>query len=113
MCTNFDDFWKKAVDILNKKIIVAGGKFEMDNWTVAGRYKRDKIPITKASEDGITCLTEKGENLSVSRNDLKYTYCIWHDYYNKNVLRKQIRDNIRTSVFTICTIHYLMSEMHN
>lgn len=107
MCVNFEDFWKRATPFLQEKIADAGGELDMGNWTIVGRYKRKIIQIKEASADGITCLTEAGGDIRVSRQDLKYTLTKWDDYINKRVLRKQIRDNIRTSVFTICTIHYL------
>ena len=111
MCTNFDDFWKRAVPFLNKKITEArdaGGKLEMGNWAVAGRIRRKTIPITKASEAGITCLTKKGKEISASRKDLKYTCAIWDDYLNETVSREQITKATRRSTYTICTIRYLL-----
>lgn len=110
MCANFDDFWKRAVPFLHKKIKYAGGELDMGNWTEAGRFKRKIIPITEANTDGITCLTDAGGDIRVSRQDLKYTWDKWDDYRKRKVLRKQIRDDIRTSTFTICTIHYLFDN---
>ena len=107
MCTNFEDFWNRAVPFLEKKIDDAGGELEMRNWTVAGKPEREIIQITKASASGIICLADDRKEENASLEDLKYTYDIWEDYIN-GMPRYQIRDQIRTSTYTICTIHYLL-----
>ncbi|MEE9444008.1 MAG: hypothetical protein V3V99_15195 [candidate division Zixibacteria bacterium] len=107
MRMNFDDFWNRAVIFLQEKIKDGGGELKMCNWSKDDKIRRETIPMIKASEKEIICLTEKGENYKATRNDLQYTYGVYDDYKKGDVLRGQIREEIHTSTYTICTIHYL------
>ncbi len=102
--TAFEQVW----DMLCRKLV---SQQEIRNWALASGYIGENFDA-QLRKTKIVCTLPSGTEIPVSKTDFEKVYNLWPGYLNREVLRKDIREETFRAKYTISILHQVLEEQY-